>query len=155
MVAPTTGHDYSQCRPFEEATGPEGDHACIVHGGWYSYENRQCQTLDVLDDVRAERARQFAKYGTNSSLDYGTGEPWLMPLSVDGVDRIQESLRADYEVYKQLNGGKPTWMHLVREEVAEAFVETNPQRLRAELLQVAALCVSWVEKIDARGLGLE
>ena len=41
-------------------------------------------------------------------------------------------------------------MHLVREEVAEAFAESDPARLREELIQVAALAVSWVEKIDAR-----
>ena len=42
-------------------------------------------------------------------------------------------------------------MHLLREEIAEVFVESDADRLREELIQVAALAVSWVEKIDARG----
>ena len=34
------------------------------------------------------------------------------------------------------------------EEVAEAFEEHDPARLRSELVQVAAVAVAWVEKID-------
>jgi hypothetical protein len=44
---------------------------------------------------------------------------------------------------------------LVREEVAEVFQETDPVKLREELVQVAALAVSWIEKIDARQLAEE
>jgi hypothetical protein len=35
----------------------------------------------------------------------------------------------------------------VREEVAEAFQEADGPALVDELIQVAALCVSWVERL--------
>jgi hypothetical protein len=41
-------------------------------------------------------------------------------------------------------------MHLLREELAEVFQETAPDRLEAELVQLGALCVSWVEKLRRR-----
>lgn len=108
-----------------------------------------CQTIAVLDDVRHERAKQFAQYGTNETLEDGTGTPWLVPLNNLPATVVETALRADYERFEERTG-KPTWMHLIREEVAEAFAETDQTRLREELIQVAALCVSWVEKIDAR-----
>ena len=67
-------------------------------------------------------------------------------------EEFEDICRADYEFYEKLHG-QPTWMHLVREEVAEAFKEADPTRLEEELLQVAALCVSWVEKLQMRREG--
>lgn len=131
-----------------EACKPFGGR-CAVHGGEYFPQTGQCQTLSVLDEVQAERARQFARYGTNEDLKDGTGEPWLEPLSFQDAAHIESVLRFDYEVFEKTRG-TITWMHLVREEVAEAFAEMDPEKLRAEVLQIAALCVSWVEKMDAR-----
>lgn len=152
MAAPSTGDDYARCLPLNDGIVTP---ICAVHGGVFSFVSYDCQTVKVLRDVRAERARQFAKYGTNERLDDGTGPEvrWLslyLNPAADDAGEIQTALRSDYELYEELHGD-PTWMHMVREEVAEAFAETEPARLRAELIQVAALCVSWAEKIDARG----
>ena len=109
------------------------------------------QTSRVLEDVRAERVRQVARYGLNEDLEDGTGPltRWLLPFTALPADVVETLLREDYEDFEQ-DAGKPTWVHLIREEVAEAFTEADPVRLRAELVQVAALCVSWVERMDAR-----
>lgn len=106
----------------------------------------------VLADVADERVRQRDRYGSNADLEDGTGPAtrWLGPFTGASALTIEEALRTDYEDFED-ETGKPTWVHLVREEVAEAFAETDPVRLRAELVQVAALAVSWVEKLDARG----
>lgn len=119
---------------------------CVSHGNLWP-----CATERVLGDVSGERASQYRQYGTNESLKDGTGEftHWLRPLSEENAWGIQEDLRNDYEAHER-EYGAPTWMHLVREEVAEAFQEDDPVHLRAELIQVAALCVSWVEKLDQR-----
>ena len=121
---------------------------CTQHGGT-ALLNSVCRTSSVLQDVAAERARQFATYGTNENIKDGTGRAWLFPLSQKSPAAIEAEFRENYEAHETVYGA-PTWVHLVREEVAEAFAETDPDRLREELLQVAALCVSWVEKIDQR-----
>lgn len=103
----------------------------------------------VLDLVLAERVSQEARYGhVNHLLDNGTGPEtrWLGPFTGLSAEDIQVVLRRDYEDWEE-NAGLPTWAHLVREEVAEAFQEADPARLAAELIQVAALCVSWVERL--------
>ena len=119
---------------------------CARHGGT-ALANNVCRTSSVLEDVADERSRQFARYGTNEDLEHGTGTPWLFPVSQLPASAVEASFRAEYEDV-ETTVGRPNWMRLVREEVAEAFAETDPARLREELIQVAALCVSWVEKID-------
>lgn len=39
---------------------------------------------------------------------------------------------------------------MLLEEVAEAFAESDDARLRAELVQVAAVAQAWIESIDRR-----
>lgn len=109
------------------------------------------RTESVLSAVLAERERQVATYGHNETLEDGTGPsaPWLQPFTLAPADVIEKTFRQDYEEHESATG-QPTWAHLVREEVAEAFAETDPRRLAEELIQVAALCVSWVEKIHDR-----
>lgn len=124
---------------------------CPSHGGFQIEGAPTCQTDQVLADVRAERARQFAQYGTNEDLELGMGPTvrWLAPYTPHDALHVERTLRQDYEDKERFHG-KPTWMSLIREEVAEAFSEGDPAKLRAELLQVAALAVSAVEKMDAR-----
>jgi hypothetical protein len=108
----------------------------------------QNRTTRVLEDVAAHRREQDARYGhINPTLEDGTGPDvqWLLPLAFARATVAEKMLRGEYDSHE-----RPTWMHLVREEVAEAFQESDPARLREELIQVAALCVSWVEQIDAR-----
>lgn len=109
-------------------------------------------TMAVLQEVIRERVRQTEKYGDNADLEDGTGPEtrWLLPFTTASASEIEGELRADYVDFEG-DAGKPTWVHLIREEVAESFQERDPKRLAEELIQVAALCVSWVEKIDARG----
>jgi len=46
-----------------------------------------------------------------------------------------------------------TWRDILYEEVLEAYVETDWSALRAELVQVAAVAVAWIEHLDRRGPG--
>lgn len=143
MVVVDTGQDYAPCR-----RSISDEKRCMVHGGFLSKHLEGCQTVNVLSDVRAERARQFARYGTNEDFLDGTGADVKWFGDVTAV-QAEQTLRTNYEAY-EAEHGVVTFRHLVAEEVAEAFQESNPARLRAELLQVAALAVSWIEKIDSR-----
>jgi hypothetical protein len=118
-------------------------------------EPAQQETMEkVLGLIREERGRQFAQYGSNEEVQDGTGPKtaWLAPLAWEPAEDIQTVLRADYEDFEE-ETGSPTWVHLVREEIAEAFQEDDDESLAAELVQVAALCASWVERIMARNGG--
>lgn len=109
-----------------------------------------CSTLTVLHLVAQERQRQYDQYGTNETLPDGTGPQvrWAAPASGLVATDLEQDFRTSYEAADNL--GRLTWRHLVLEEIAEAFQETDPERLTEELIQVAALAVSWVEKITAR-----
>lgn len=114
-------------------------------------EKWQAKTIEILDLVFEERLRQVARYGHNQDLEDGFGprENWLVPvIEEDALDAtaIQECFRMGYELHED-STGSPTWMHLIREEVAE-WLESEPDSPEAiaEALQVAALFVSWVEK---------
>ena len=89
-------------------------------------------------------------YGTNSDLDLGFGA-WLSPFSDLGSAEIEKGFREDYETHAAQNRGKPTWMHLIREEVAEAFDAQTPDDMIMEAVQVAALYVSLVEHLLEKG----
>lgn len=102
---------------------------------YYSYPT------DALADVAAERDAQDAKWGEQNHPD-GTGRP---------------GSRQDAAYYRSVckaNGlGQDNWQNILAEEVYEAFAETDPAKLRDELIQVAAVAVAWVEAIDRRKAG--
>ncbi|MFD7705617.1 NUDIX hydrolase [Streptomyces sp. NPDC059786] len=90
-------------------------------------------------DVDAERQRQLAKWGEQHHPD-GTGQ---YPETIDAdVARMACQNAAE--------GGYLDWLHILREEVAEALAESDPARLRTELVQVAAVCSAWIADLDAR-----
>lgn len=105
----------------------------------------------VLQLIREERTRQLDQYGTNEELALGFGSsvsayPWLFPYTDESAAEVQVSFREDYEDQVR-SDGQPTWMHLIREEVAELFETDHRQDAIDEAIQVAALCVSLVEKL--------
>lgn len=93
----------------------------------------------ILGDVWAERVRQIEKFGEQHRED-GTGGPVMQ--------RKAEEARECCD-YLARHGGAD-WRAVLLEEVFEAMAEDDPAKLRAELVQVAAVCVAWVEDIDSR-----
>lgn len=100
--------------------------------------------LTVIEEVIAECARQQVLHGQDNETNQdgtGPGVIWV-PLAAAGTSatRTEIVFRRDYEAVP-----KPTWMHLVREELAEAFMEDpEGEELDTELTQTAALIVSWL-----------
>ncbi len=95
-------------------------------------------TLTVLGEVAAERARQDEKYGEQNHRN-GTGYAFEHERG--------ECRRACDAAFREEVGA---WSDILLEEVYEALAEANDARLREELIQVAAVAVSWVEAIDRR-----
>jgi len=96
-------------------------------------------TNAVLAEVLDERRKQHEKWGQQDHPD--------------GTDRdlagVAESFRRFCDAAAE--DGSITFRHILAEETAEAYAETDPDSLRAELIQVAAVAVAWIEAIDRRG----
>lgn len=91
-------------------------------------------TLDwVLSEVRLERIKQDKRWGEQNHPD-GTGSP-----------TDEASL-----VFARAICKNDRWADILREEVYEALVETDPDKLSDELIQVAAVAVAWREAILRR-----
>jgi hypothetical protein len=96
----------------------------------------------IMAEIAAERDRQIAKWG--DKMPRG-GFGWT---SSADQSRMLEAKRTHDEKAAR---GCCTLRDVLEEEVAEVFAEQPGSQLqRAELLQVAAVCVKWVEAIDAR-----
>lgn len=111
-------------------------------------------TIAVLVEVRMERHRQDAKWGEQNHPD-GTGAMCMRDGRPTADPTILEVRRERAQLERQACdeaalAGRLTWRHILREEVAEACAEDDPAKLRAELVQVAAVAVKWIEAIDRR-----
>ena len=96
--------------------------------------------VEVLAAVADERLRQDERWGEQNHPD-GTGAP----ADAARADR----LKVEYAIASQ--NGALEWRGILLEEVYEALAESDPERLREELIQVAAVAVAWAECIDRRG----
>jgi hypothetical protein len=103
---------------------------------YYGY-NPPSPTVRVLNEVEAERMRQNELWG-QQDLPSGTG-------GTHWSERVRHAQEMCELARKR---GMMTHRHVLLEEVYEAFAEVDPVRLRAELIQVAAVAVKWIEQLD-------
>jgi hypothetical protein len=93
----------------------------------------------VLAEIQAERERQDAKWGEQNHND-GTGSRDQQAAAGLARSWCQDAFGSGYG----------TWSDVLAEEVAEANAESDPAKLRAELVQVAAVATAWIAAIDRR-----
>jgi len=93
----------------------------------------------VLAEVDAERVRQDERWGEQNHPD-GTGSRTRATIAELARKACQQAAAE----------GTVTWRHILAEEVAEAHACADTAALRAELVQVAAVAVNWIEAIDRR-----
>src|SRR5579859_3893029 len=96
-------------------------------------------TKSVLGEIGLERVAQDAKWGQQNHPD-GSGNRQFKAMAGWARDDCQQAAVR----------GAATWAHILLEEVYEALAESDPAKLRTELIQVAAVAASWVEAIDRR-----
>ncbi len=101
--------------------------------------NMAIEAREVIGDILRERKKNRERWGVQDYPD-GTREQYEY-LAIEAREDCQEATEH----------GHVTWSDVLREEVFEAFAETDSIKLRAELVQVAAVCVAWIEAIDRRG----
>jgi hypothetical protein len=100
----------------------------------------ECDHSPVLVEIAYEREAQDRKWGEQNHPD-GTGRPGDADMAI--LDRAKCKANGPEE---------DNWRDILQEEVSEAFAETDPARLRIELIQVAAVATAWIEHIDRRGV---
>lgn len=111
------------------------------------------EPVRVLVEVARERARQDAKWGPQ---DHPDADPVIVGLGLTGPDLCMELEIPSQERAKELcraagNRGADHWGAILVEELAEAVEAIgNDAALRAELVQVAAVAVAWIEAVDRR-----
>jgi hypothetical protein len=93
----------------------------------------------ILLDIVAERDAQDALFGVQDLPD-GTG--------ITGDKERADSARHVCDV--MFERGEGTYRDVFYEEVMEALAESDPAKLRAELVQAVAVGVKWLEGIDRR-----
>lgn len=106
----------------------------------YRAVDEQHVRMHVLADISRERDSQFEKWGD---------QHW--------PDGTSAHFEAQANFYKYINEThvksdllRVTWTSIFLEEAFEAISEADIYKLRAELIQVAAVATAWVEDIDNR-----
>lgn len=92
----------------------------------------------IFDDIVMERHRQISKWGLFQNHPHGTGLNYF-------IGAATETKRINSQKAQQ---GILTWVDILEEECLEAFAETDPVLLRAELIQCAAVIFAWIEQLD-------
>lgn len=106
----------------------------------------------IFREIAAERLRQDGKWGQQNHPDGTGGLPLYtfsdVNLDMRSAEQLARIFRNRCEYFFEHREG--TWRDILLEEVFETIAESGPVKLRAELLQVAAVAVAWVEAIDRR-----
>jgi hypothetical protein len=110
----------------------------------------------IAVEVLLERDRQDAKWGEQNHPD-GTGPDEDVLGDSDyivGSGVPAQYLRGTFQdaTDRKAAAGTVTWRDIILEEVFEALAESDPARLRKELIQAAAVAQQWVEALDRRAL---
>lgn len=150
-------------------TANVAERAGVSIGTVYRYFADRLAIINAIDpeysitaEVTAERRRQNAKWGKQDHPD-GTG-PDTRPLLThieepsihlnDSAELLSASLtaRTDHRFsgWRSLDTPPGTWRDILLEEVFEALAESDPAKLRTELIQVQAVAQQWVAAIDRR-----
>jgi len=96
----------------------------------------------IFTEICAERKRQNEKWGEQNP-----------PMLYAGFDYARcktnlEIIRNENDLARGKDNG--CWYNILAEEFLEAFLETEPEKQREELVQVAAVAVQIIEYLDRR-----
>lgn len=99
--------------------------------------------MSALDEVGAEMSRQIAKWGVQDHVSFTDDVVTDYPQADAGLAKAMYDHKA--------STGNVSWSDIFLEEVFEALDEAKDgelDKLRTELIQCAAVAVSWAESID-------
>jgi hypothetical protein len=114
------------------------------------YIARFAKSRGVTVQVEAERERQHQKWGEQNHPN-GTGPHQRTVVHSMGsvsFERLEAQFKAMCDA--RARHGVLTWIDVLLEEVFEAAAEADPAKLKAELVQVAAVAVAWIEALERK-----
>lgn len=103
----------------------------------------------AVEDILGERIRNRIRWGAQN-------HPSVSPLAINGGDvacnlhGLPTERQAKDRCERMMAARRVTWTDILLEEFAEAVSAPNDIERRAELVQVAAVVVAWIECIDRR-----
>lgn len=106
----------------------------------------------IVGEVLGECQSQLETWGLQNHPD-GTGPLKPSPMiwgKLADLNNSDFANAARKRTENDFSTGKGSWEHILTEEVFEAYAEDDEEALRAELVQVAAVAVSWINAIDRR-----
>ena len=107
---------------------------------------------EILNEFGRERDRQIAKHGVQNHLPNGTGpdETLFRMRGVISMADLASLARFKTDQFSYSEGDKTiTYLDVLIEEMFEAFAESDPAKLREELIQVGTVAAAWIEAIDS------
>lgn len=112
--------------------------------------------ISIASEVVSEIDRSIAKHGDQRHVPLGMGPdtyPLYLGSRVDPQTKastlsLLATLATDSRSFSQ-GDGSVTWRDILTEEVFEAYAEADPAAVRAEMIQVAAVAMKIIDKIDA------
>jgi len=113
--------------------------------------------MTILDEIVEERNRQDSKWGvqTHPCLDETllNRDGGCTPERMCEHYEIPSEGRAKFLCDNSFEKGEGTYAHIALEEFSEAVSEFDIVKRRQEVLQLAAVCVAWIESIDRQNKG--
>jgi hypothetical protein len=103
--------------------------------------SRPAPQLRAIDSILKERDRQDEKWGEQNPPN-GTGSVMLRT-------RAHQARTACDDAFAR---GIGTWQYILEEEFAEAMAEEDVDKLREELVHVAAVAVAWIEALERQNV---
>lgn len=97
--------------------------------------------MSICEEILAEAARAKALHPGTEDLPNGTWE--------GGMRKYQRNI-AQHSCDRAARQGTLTFAHILEEETYEALAEEDDIKLRAELIQVCATAVRWIESLDRK-----
>lgn len=110
------------------------------------------ELFKIYDEISIEINNQIQKWGIQNhpSLDQTllNRKGGCTPLRMCQEYQIPSEIIAKQKCDNAFIKGEGTYAHIALEEFAEVVSEFDPVKRRQELVQLAAVCVSWIGSMD-------
>jgi len=97
---------------------------------------------NIFNEIRKERVRQDKKFGLQD-------HPMInKDIKKEKLEEDLKKIRFENDFSRPSKGN--CWYYIFAEEILEAFSETEPEKQREEMIQVAAVAVAIIECLDRK-----